>query len=282
MNFNLIATLFAICASLTAAVTEGQQEKLAQAPPVRVGKKAGKHGDSSASRKHDISSSKCDGSSSRKHDSSSSKNDSSSSRKQDSSSSKHVSSKSKADSSSKSSKWTSCTSSSSTSCPSLSSSSRSTIPRSSSSLKFSSELHESSKECSRRLEAILYSPPSTVKDYMTKIANEMRLDMQVIMAAFSAGNLEYIRIYVNRYNILITVAGPFGLPVLVAPNFVAQTLPLMNVATAQTYSGRDGFYADSKNNYYNYEFSMMSSNGQYITFILSLPLSAMTNSPTVC
>lgn len=164
----------------------------------------------------------------------------------------------------------------------ISTSSFSPVPRSSSSLQFASEIHDASKKCARQLEAILYSPPSTVKDYLAKIANEMRTDIQVIMAAFAGGNLDYIRTYVNRYNILVTIAGPFGLPVLVGPTIIAYTEPLKNVATAQTYTGRDGFYADSRNFYYNYQFSMMSSNGQYITFILSLPLSAMTNSPTKC
>ena len=164
----------------------------------------------------------------------------------------------------------------------IKSSSFSVVPRSSSSLKFASELHENSKACTRRLEEILFSPPSTVKNYLAKIAMEMRTDIQVIMAAFAGGNLEYIRTYVNRYNILITMAGPFGLPVLVGPTIVAYTEPLKNVATAQTDAGRDGFYADPRNFYYNYQFSLMSSNGQYITFVLSLALSAMTNSPTNC
>lgn len=158
----------------------------------------------------------------------------------------------------------------------------SVAPRSASTLQLSSEVHESSKACSRQLEGILYSPPSTVKDYLAGIANEMRTDIQVIMAAFAGGNLDYLRVYVVRYNILITVAGPYGVPVLVSATFNAATVPFKNVAFAQTMVGRDGFYTDPVNNYYNYQFSMMSATGQYITFVLSLPLSAMANSPTNC
>ena len=161
-------------------------------------------------------------------------------------------------------------------------SSLSAAPRSSSSLQLSSEIHESSKICTRRLESILYSPPSNVKDYLNKIANEMRDEIQLIMAEFSAGKMDYIRIFVNRYKILITISAPFGKPVLVAPTFIAAIDPLMIVSLAQTYAGRDGFYVDPSNTYYNYQFSVMSTNGQYISFVLSLPLSAMTNSPTNC
>lgn len=220
MNFNLVALLFAACASFAAALTTGQQEKLAMAPPVRHSKHS-KYTTKSSSHKplHRKGSS---------------------------------------------------ISSSSLSKPSLSP------------LQSASESHNQSKACSRRLEAILYSPPSTVKEYLAKISLEMRTDIQVIMAAFAGGNLEYLRTYVNKYKILITVAAPFGLPVIVTPTLIAETVPLQNVAFAQTLAGRDGFYADSTFDYYNYQFSMMSSNGQYITFILSLPLSAMTNSPKNC
>ena len=161
-------------------------------------------------------------------------------------------------------------------------SSLSAAPRSSSSLQLSSDVHENSKACTRRLESILYSPPSTVKDYLNKIANQMRVEIQLIMAGFAAGNMDYLLTFVNKYHILITVSGPFGTPVIVTPTFIAKANPLMFVSFAQTYSGRDGFYVDPSNAYYNYQFSMMSSNGQYITFVLSLPLSAMTNSPTNC
>lgn len=149
-------------------------------------------------------------------------------------------------------------------------------------LESSSSAHEKTKICTRELEAILYSPQSTVKDYMSKIADEMRTDIQVIMAAFAGGNLDYLRTYVNKYNILVTLYGPFGQPVLVASDFVAYTDYLKNVGVAQTYSGRDGFYVDTASQYYNYQFTLMSINGQLISFILSLPLSSMTNTPTNC
>jgi hypothetical protein len=146
----------------------------------------------------------------------------------------------------------------------------------------SSPANDKTKICTRKLEAILFSPPSTVKDYLAKIADEMRADIQVIMAAFAGGNLDYLRTYVNRYNIFITLSGPFGQPVLIASDFVAYTANLMTVGLAQTYSGRDGFYVDTANQFYNYQFTLMSTNGQLLSFILSLPLSAMTNAPTYC
>ena len=142
--------------------------------------------------------------------------------------------------------------------------------------------NEKTKICTRELEAILFSPPSTVKDYLSKIANEMRADIQIIMAAFAGGNFDYLRTYINKYNILITLYGAFGQPVLVASDFAAYTDYLKNVAVAQTYSGRDGFYVDTATQYYNYQFVLMSTNGQLISFILSLPLTSMTNTPTYC
>jgi hypothetical protein len=233
MNLNLVAVLFAACASFTAALKDGQKHELAKAPLVRHSKKTGYSQSSSHQSKQKISKSS-----------------------QKVSSSNHKVSKS--------------------------STSRSLTPHPSSSLKLSSDKHERSKCCSRELEAILYSPPSTVKDYLANIAAQMRTNIQVIMIAFADGNLEYLRKYVEEYNIYVTVAGPFGLPVIVTRTFIATTTPLKNVGTAQTYVGHDGFYVDSINGYYNYQFSFMSSNGQYITFVLSLPLSAMANSPTNC
>ena len=173
--------------------------------------------------------------------------------------------------------------------PSTSPSSRSSsVKRSRSSRALSvlesaaSSSHEKTKICTRELEAIVFSPSSSVKEYMSKIADEMRADIQVIMAAFAGGNLDYLRTYINKYNILITLVGPFGQPVLVTSNFVAYTIFLQNVALAQTYSGRDGFFVDTATQYYNYQFTLMSINGQLINFILSLPLASMTNTPTNC
>lgn len=179
---------------------------------------------------------------------------------------------------------TSSTAPSSTSA-SASLSSSSSVKRSRSSRAHSvleSASHEKTKVCTRELEAIVFSPPSTVKEYMSKIADEMRTDIQVIMAAFSGGNLDYLRTYINKYNILITLFGPFGKPVLITSTFVAYTAFIQSVALAQTYSGRDGFYVDVATQYYNYQFTLMSANGQLINFVLSLPLSAMTNTPTNC
>ena len=145
-----------------------------------------------------------------------------------------------------------------------------------------SSSQEKNKICTRELEAIVFSPSSSVIVYMSKIADEMRADIQVIMAAFAGGNLDYLRTYVNKYNILITLVGPFGQPVLISSNFVAYTIYLQNVALAQTYSGRDGFFVDTATRYYNYQFTLMSINGQLLNFILSLPLSSMTNTPIDC
>ena len=284
MNFNLIAVLFAACSSLTAAVSNVQPERLAQAPPVRQNRKNG----NVAKRVHaagldslQVSSSRT--SSSRKDSSAhSSRRESSRSPSKSRESSSRSPSKSRESSSRSPSKSRESSSRLQRESSSKRDSSLSAAPRSSSSLQLSSDVHENSKACTRRLESILYSPPSTVKDYLNKIANQMRVEIQLIMAGFAAGNMDYLLTFVNKYHILITVSGPFGTPVIVTPTFIAKANPLMFVSFAQTYSGRDGFYVDPSNAYYNYQFSMMSSNGQYITFVLSLPLSAMTNSPTNC
>lgn len=144
----------------------------------------------------------------------------------------------------------------------------------------SSSAEEANRICTRKLEEIVYGPSSNVKTYLSKIAAEMRADIQVIMNNFAAGNLDYIRTYVNKYNVLITVGGPFGSPVIVTPTFNAYTVPFKNVGTARTYAGVDGFYSDPTNQYYNYQFSLMSINGQYITFVISLPFTSMTLTPT--
>lgn len=141
---------------------------------------------------------------------------------------------------------------------------------------------DSSKACARQLEGILYQPETNVKAYMAKIALEIRADIQVIMAAFSAGNLEYIRTYIQKYNILITIMGPFGAPVLITENFVAYTSSMMSVGLAQTYLNREGFYVDSTNGFYIYQFVLWSNDGQMISFILGLPTSAMANTPIDC
>lgn len=260
MNFNFIATLLAaVTFTFTAAVTDEKVGKgadkgikLAAAPPVRGGKKQQQqHYHRSSFVDTTTSSSKSRSSSSAaRHSSSHSRHGTNSSRRPTTSSSSSIKK------------------------------SRSSRPLSV--LESSSSINEKTKICTRELEAILYSPQSTVKDYLSKIADEMRADIQVIMAAFAGGNLDYLRTYVNKYNILITLYGPFGQPVLIASDFVAYTDYLKNVAVAQTYSGRDGFYVDTASQYYNYQFTLMSINGQLISFILSLPLSAMTNTPTYC
>ncbi len=136
--------------------------------------------------------------------------------------------------------------------------------------------------CTRQLEQIVFSPPSNVKDYLAKIAAQIRLDIQVIMAAFAGGNLEYVRTYTVKYGILITILAPFGQPVLVADSFVAYTDFIQNVAQAQTYTGRDGYYVDVDTQYYNYQFVLMSTDNQMVTFVLSLPMASMTNTALKC
>lgn len=164
---------------------------------------------------------------------------------------------------------------------SLSSSSRS-CRRSLPSSSLISASDDSSKVCTRELEGILYGPTTNVKLHLAKIAAQIRADIQVIMAAFSGGNLEYIRTYMNMYKIIITIMGPFGQPVLVAPEFVAYTSNIMSVGIAQTYVGREGFYVDTKNGFYNYQFVLWSNDGQMVSFILSLPIIEMTNAPLNC
>ena len=217
MNFSLIASLFALCASFATAFNT-KNAQLASAPPVRDVKKG---------RKRPI----------KEHYGKPTR---------DYSSSTPVSSP---------------------------------IP---SSLQIASSVHDASKVCTRKLESIIYSPPNNVKAYLAKIAAEIRTDIKLIMAAFAAGNLDYIRTYVIKYHILITVSGPYGSTVLVAPNFNADNVPFQSVSWAQTFTGREGFYNDPSNQYYNYQFSLTSTDGQYITFVLSLPLNVMTLSPTEC
>lgn len=139
-----------------------------------------------------------------------------------------------------------------------------------------------SKVCTRELEGIIYGPSTNVKIYLARIAMQIRADIRAIMAAFSGGNLEYIRTYMNMYKIIITIMSPFGAPVLVAPEFVAFTSNIMSAGLSQTYVGRDGFYVDTKNGFYNYQFILWSTNGQMISFILSLPIAEMTNVPLDC
>lgn len=136
--------------------------------------------------------------------------------------------------------------------------------------------------CSRKLEAILYSPPSTVQKYLAEIAAKMRIDIKKIMASFAAGNLGILRSYITNYHILITINDSIGKPVLVASDFSAYTDPIQNVAQALSYTNSDGFYADSSRGFYNYQFNVMSNYGVFVSFILSLPLSAMTNVPISC
>lgn len=238
MNFNLIATLIAVCASFTAAFGSDKKEKLVSAPPVRGGKH-GKHGSKHGS-KHDL-----------KHAEKASKHDKPvklvqvSAPRPSSSSSKSIASR-----------------------PARSS------------LQVASDAHKASQVCARKLEEVLYGPSSNVKTYLQKIATEMRTDIKVIMAAFAGGNLDYLRSYVLKYHILITISGPFGQPVLVAPDFNAYTDYFKNVGFARTLVGIDGFYADPANQYYNYQFALKSAQDQYITFVLSLPFVEMTLTPT--
>ena len=129
--------------------------------------------------------------------------------------------------------------------------------------------------CSRQLEEIIYSPPSAAKDYLAKISLEMRANIHEIMAALIANNYKYLQQWVNKYNIVITASGPFPFPVLVTSDYIASVPPLFIASNAQTFAGRDGFYLDSQGGYYNYQFTVWTINAEYMTFVLSLPLSSI-------
>lgn len=149
---------------------------------------------------------------------------------------------------------------------------------------FESKGHKKqSKACTLELEKLLFSPSSTVQNYMAKIAKEMRADIQVIMSSFAGGSLEYIRSYAVKFGIKITIFGPLGQPVLVTSDSTVYTSYVQNVAMAQTYLNRDGFFtasaSDVSTGYYDYQFTLRSTDGQLLTFALSLPLSAMPNFP---
>lgn len=139
---------------------------------------------------------------------------------------------------------------------------------------------EQSKVCARELEAIVYTPSSSVKAYLATIAAKMRINIKQIMASFAAGNLAYLRSYITDYNLFITVIDAIGIPVFVASDFYASTNPIKTVAQAQTNFIGEGFYSDPSIGYYNYQFSVMSNYGAYVSFVLSLPLSAASNVPT--
>lgn len=140
--------------------------------------------------------------------------------------------------------------------------------------------NEQSKVCARELEAIVYTPSSSVKAYLATIATKIRINIKQIMTSFAAGNLAYLRSYITDYNLIITVIDAMGIPVVVASDFYASTDPFKTVGQAQTNFIGEGFYSDPSVGYYNYQFSVMSNYGVYVSFVLSLPLSAASNVPT--
>ena len=108
----------------------------------------------------------------------------------------------------------------------------------------------------------------------------MRINIKQIMTSFASGNLAYLRSYITDYNLFITVIDAIGTPVFVAADYYASTTPIKTVAQAQTNLIGEGFYSDPSLGYYNYQFSVFSNYGVYVSFVLSLPLSAASNVPT--
>lgn len=136
-----------------------------------------------------------------------------------------------------------------------------------------------SAKCSRALEGIIYTPETCAYQYLQRIADQIKLQIPQVFSEIASGNLNVISSIAAAYGITVYLATPYGNPVQGTSDAVALTSMFKDAAMARSYLNFDGFDSDNGAQVWNYQFTLISIDANFIFVRLSLP---WTNAPIGC
>lgn len=134
-------------------------------------------------------------------------------------------------------------------------------------------------QCSRQLQIALHKPETCAYKYLSKISEIFKARSQVLFTSTSEAD-SFIYTFENTFNVLVSLANPFGKYTNYYPNGTKQPgQPAKYTDTAQSYLNFPGFVRQISSQEFYYTFNVFSTDGQYYDITLSMPLS---RDPIVC
>lgn len=136
----------------------------------------------------------------------------------------------------------------------------------------------SSPRCTRKLEAIVFHPPSAARDYLNSIMRDFLIglaDLGYGPATLNA--IPLIQTFVNRYQVTFQVQLVFSNSnnIVIAPGQNPVSGPrLFGPVIAPTYINQDGFVYDQSTGTYTLAKFVISSSAQGATIIVSVDASS--------
>jgi hypothetical protein len=137
--------------------------------------------------------------------------------------------------------------------------------------------------CARKLQAIVYQPPSAARDYLNMIIRDFLVGLAEL--GYGPGSLEAIPIiktFANRYQVTLQIQPVFSdvQNVVVAPGQNPTTGPrLFGALIAPTYLSQDGFVFDQVAGTYSLAKFAISSSAQGATIIVSVDVNSRSFFP---